>query len=188
VMNTDTVVAISDRSTDQLNVVFNTPAGRRYLADRRGVPTALLQALDGFGLSSICNVLAAIQVARAHDLGPDDAILTVATDGARMYATELAKAEARDFPAGFDEVAAASAFGEHLLGGGGARLVDLDDHARTRIFNLGYFTWVEQQGVGLPEFVARRDQRFWAGLRDLLPAWDAMIEEFNHRTGVADRR
>jgi hypothetical protein len=35
------------------------------------------------------------------------------------------------------------------------------------------------------DFVARRDQRFWTGLRDLLPAWDTMIEEFNARTGVA---
>jgi cysteine synthase A len=32
--------------------------------------------------------------------------------------------------------------------------------------------------------VARRDQAFWIGLRELVPAWDAMIEEFNGRTGV----
>ena len=32
---------------------------------------------------------------------------------------------------------------------------------RDRIFNLGYFTWVEQQGVPLDEFEARRDQAFW---------------------------
>jgi hypothetical protein len=44
---------------------------------------------------------------------------------------------------------------------------------------------VEQQGVSLADFQARRDQRFWAGLRDLLPAWDAMISEFNDRTGLA---
>ena len=56
---------------------------------------------------------------------------------------------------------------------------------RNRIFNLGYYTWVEQQGVSLTDFEARRDQRFWAGLRDLLPAWDAMIAEFNERTGLA---
>ena len=179
VMNTDTVVAISDHSTDQLNVVFNTAAGRRFLTDRRRVPAELIAALDGFGLSSICNVLAAIRVARAHDLGPDDAILTVATDGARMYATELAKAEARDFPDGFDEVAAAAAFGEHVLGGGGARLVDLDEERRRRVFNLGYFTWVEQQGVSFAAFSARRDQAFWRGLRELVPAWDELIVEFN---------
>ena len=56
---------------------------------------------------------------------------------------------------------------------------------RDRIFNLGYFTWVEQQGVSLSDFVSRRDKQFWTDLRDLLPAWDTMIEEFNQRTGLA---
>ena len=179
VLNTDTVVAVSDRSTDALNVVFNSPAGRRWLVDRRGVPEALVAALDGFGLSSICNVLAAIRVAHAHGLGPDDAILTVATDGARMYASERVKAERRDFGGAIDGAAAAEAFGEHVLGGGGARLRDLDDEARRRIFNLGYFTWVEQQGVPLDVFLARRSATFWHELRDAIPAWDALIDEFN---------
>ena len=85
VMNTDTVVAISDRATDQLNVLFNTRVGRDYLAGRRGVPLDVVQALDSFGLSSICNVLAAVRYARSAGLGPDDLIVTVATDGAGMY-------------------------------------------------------------------------------------------------------
>ncbi len=55
---------------------------------------------------------------------------------------------------------------------------------RERVFNLGYFTWVEQQGVSVEEFVARRPQAFWKGMREVLPAWDRMIEEFNSRTGV----
>ena len=55
---------------------------------------------------------------------------------------------------------------------------------RTRIFNLGYFAWVEQQGVTLEEFNARKDQRFWRGLRELLPAWDAMIEDFNRQVAA----
>jgi cysteine synthase A len=179
VLNTDTVVAISDRSTDALNVVFNSPAGQRYLVDRRGVPEDLVAALDGLGLSSICNVLAAIRVAREHGLGPDDAILTVATDGARMYASERVKGERRDFGGAIDATGAAQAFGEHVLGGGGARLRDLDAAERMRMFNLGYFTWVEQQGVSIEHFVARRSPTFWHELRDLVPAWDALIDEFN---------
>ena len=55
---------------------------------------------------------------------------------------------------------------------------------RKRVFNLGYFTWVEQQGVSLEEFSARASQSFWDGLQELVPAWDAMIAEFNARTGV----
>jgi len=56
---------------------------------------------------------------------------------------------------------------------------------RRRVFNLGYFTWVEQQGVSLAEFERRRLPSFWDGLLDLLPAWDAMIAEFNSRSAVA---
>ncbi|MGZ8563293.1 MAG: pyridoxal-phosphate dependent enzyme [Candidatus Limnocylindria bacterium] len=185
VMNSDYVVAVSDRATDQLNVVFNTAEGRAFLADRRAVPQALLDQLGSLGLSSICNVVAAIKVARQAQLGPDDLILTVATDGAPMYASELHKVVWRDFPAGFDEVAAGQAFGEHVLGAGADHVLELGDAERTRIFNLGYYTWVEQQGIPIEDFVARRDQRTWAEIRAVLPAWDALIDEFNARVGVA---
>jgi len=185
VMNSDYVVAVSDRATDQLNVVFNTAAGRAFLADRRSVPQALLDQLGSLGLSSICNVVAAIKVARQANLGPDDLLLTVATDGAPMYASELHKVVWRDFPDGFDEAAAAQAFGEHLLGAGAEHVLELTERERTRIFNLGYYTWVEQQGVSIADFVARREQQTWAEIRAVLPAMDALIAEFNARTGVA---
>ena len=55
---------------------------------------------------------------------------------------------------------------------------------RDRIFNLGYFTWVEQQGLSIEEFEARRPQSWWRALRPLIPAWDELITEFNHRTGL----
>lgn len=60
----------------------------------------------------------------------------------------------------------------------------MDERDKNRVFNLGYFTWVEQQGVSLEEFEARRDQDFWVGLRKLIPVWDKMIEEFNAESGV----
>jgi cysteine synthase len=182
VMNTDTVVGISDRATDELNVLFNTKVGRDYLVGRRGVPEDVIEALDSFGLSSICNVLAAIEVARHEALGPDDVILTVATDGAAMYRSERDKVLARDFADGFDEVTAAEVFGRHVLGGtDGSRLLDLTPADQRRIFNLGYFTWVEQQGIAFDRFVERREPGFWADLRAILPVWDSLIAEFNER-------
>ena len=56
-------------------------------------------------------------------------------------------------------------------------MLELSHVDRKRIFNLGYFTWVEQQGVSLEDFQARSRQSFWDGLLDLAPAWDAMIDE-----------
>jgi len=183
VMNTDVVVGISDRATDRLNVLFDTPVGRDYLVNRRGVPADVVDALDAFGLSSICNVLAAIAVARNDRLGPDDVIVTVATDGAAMYRTERDKAIERDFAGQFDRVAAAETFARYVLGGApdDQRLLELSPVDRRRIFNLGYFTWVEQQGLAFDQFVERREPGFWEGMREYLPVWDDLIDTFNER-------
>jgi cysteine synthase len=183
VMATDYVIGVSDVATDQLNVLFNTDAGRAELV-RRGVREQVLDALPSLGLSSICNIVAAIKLAKKAGLGPDDAIVTVATDGARMYGTELERVVERDFVGGFGEREAAAAFARHVLGAAEDRVVELTDEDRRRIFNLGYYTWVEQQGVTFDEFVARRDQSTWTQLRDLLPRWDALIGEFNARVGA----
>jgi len=185
VMNTDLVAGISDRATDQLSVLFAAGQGLEFLRTRRRVPENVLRSLTAFGLSSICNILAAVKTAKYLRLGPDDVIMTVATDGAGLYGSERERIAARDFPDGFDLADAAETFGRRMLGTGPDDLLETTLADRNRIFNLGYYTWVEQQGVSLADFEARRDQRFWTGLRDLLPAWDAMITEFNERTGLA---
>ncbi|MGI9609249.1 MAG: pyridoxal-5'-phosphate-dependent protein subunit beta, partial [Acidimicrobiia bacterium] len=57
--------------------------------------------------------------------------------------------------------------------------LDMDETNRNRVFNLGYYTWVEQQGIAIPDFERRRTQDFWDGLRPLTDAWDEMIKDFN---------
>jgi hypothetical protein len=182
-MNTDVVVDVSDRDTDALNVLFNTTEGRAYLR-RRGIDDATVAALDSFGLSSICNVLGAIKTARLLGMGADDVIVTIATDGAAMYRTEVDKAMARDFPGGFGEAEAAETFGRAIEGQRTADMLQLTQEDRERIFNLGYFTWVEQQGVSIEDFNARHEQAFWRGLRDEIPFWDREIRAFNDRSGM----
>ncbi len=186
VMNTDLVVAISDRATDRLNLLFQSQAGRRYLVARQGVPESTIEGLDSLGLSSICNILAAIKTARYEGWGPGDAVVTVATDGAEMYRTEADKYMAAHFPDGLDDVGAAEIFGEHLLGAGTDNLAELSLRDRERIFNLGYFTWVEQQDVPIEDFRVRKDQKFWTDMRTIVTDWDRMIGEFNARTGVLE--
>ena len=184
VMNTDVVVGISDRSTDALNLLFNSEVGKRYLAERRRLDPALLGRLDSLGLSSIANVLAAIKTAKRLDLGSEDAIVTVATDGAAMYGSEREKFAAAHYPGGFGEINAGEVFGRHVEAIGDDHVLELSRIDRDRIFNLGYYTWVEQQGVPLDEFDRRRDQSFWSGLQAAVPRWDALIEEFNAQVGI----
>ncbi|MGH6816078.1 MAG: pyridoxal-phosphate dependent enzyme, partial [Hyphomicrobiaceae bacterium] len=81
VYNTDLAIGVSDQATDGLNAVFNTDEGRSYLMRRLGLEAEAADTLGFFGLSSIANVLGAIKTAKHDRLGPDDLILTVATDG-----------------------------------------------------------------------------------------------------------
>jgi hypothetical protein len=184
VMNTDAVAGVSDRATDHVDLLLNTPVGREFLATRKSVPKDVIDAFSSFGLSSICNVLAAIKTAKHYGMGPSDVIVTVATDGSGMYGSERDKITARDFGGEFDTVDAAEVYGQHVAGMGTDDYLETTLRDRERIFNLGYFTWVEQQGVTIEEFVARRDQAWWRELQDAIPVWDSMIEEFNERTGV----
>jgi cysteine synthase len=186
VLNTDVAVAISDRATDRLGVLFSSAVGRTYLVDRCGVPAETIAGLDALGLSSICNVLAAIKTAKYYGMGPEDVVVTVATDGAGMYRSEHELALGRYFADGFDEAAAAQAYGEHLLGAATDDLLELSHVDRDRIFNLGYYTWVEQQGISLEDFESRRKPAFWTGIHELVRDWDALIDEFNARTGVLE--
>jgi cysteine synthase len=184
VMNTDVVVAVSDKATDQLYAMFNSDDGLGYLADRVGVPQQVVATLQHFGLSAICNVLAAITTAKLLQLGPDDALITVATDGAALYPSEYGKITARDFGGGFTHLDAAQVWGQHLADVSTAHALQLTERDRNRIFNLGYYTWVEQQGTPFDLFEARREQSFWQGLQRFVPLWDQMIDDFNERVAA----
>ena len=92
-------------------------------------------------------------------------------------------AKLQDVVDGPPSLKGAEVYGQHLAGAATDHVMELSYEDKKRIFNLGYFTWVEQQGVSVEDFVARRDQSYWTGLRSLLSDWDAMIEEFNAETG-----
>jgi cysteine synthase A len=185
VMNTDVVIGVSDQSVMALDLLFNSETGRGYLRDRRRLDPALIADLGLIGLSGIANLLAAVKLAKRLGLGSEDVLLTVATDSAALYESERRKFAAARYPDGFDAVNAGEVFGQHLLGAADNDLIELTHHDRTRIFNLGYYTWVEQQGVPLAEFEERRSPDFWIKLRQELPALDRLVVEFNDRIGEA---
>ena len=184
VMNTDVIAAVSDRATDELDVMFNTPAGKEYMATRLGLSVELIDALEHFGFSAICNVIAAIKTAKLLNYGPDDVLITIATDGGALYPSEREKTLARRFKNDFTAVDAAEVFGEHVGAIGTGAMIDCTERDRNRIFNLGYYTWVEQQGTPLDVFEARRSQSFWRHIRTYQPVWDNMITEFNARVAA----
>jgi cysteine synthase len=188
VMNTDVVVGVSDAASDALNQLFGSEVGRRYLVGRRQIDPDLVRQFEDIGISGLANIVAAVKLARHFDYGPDDVVMTVATDSAALYGTERRAYAARRYPNGFDDVSAGEIFGHHLEGIVDDQVLELGHVERTRIFNLGYYTWVEQQGVGVEDFDSRRDQRFWRQLVETIPAWDHLIDEFNRDIGTTRSR
>jgi cysteine synthase len=119
------------------------------------------------GLSSIANMLAAIKLAKHHRLSADDVIVTVATDGAEMYTSEFEPIIERDHPVATSTIGrrppSTPAISKVSTPTTLLELTEVD--RRKRIFNLGYYTWVEQQGVDFEVFERRRDQSWWDAAR-----------------------
>jgi hypothetical protein len=141
---------------------------------------------DNVGLSGFANIVAAIKLARHFDYGANDVIMTVATDSAALYHSERQAYRARHYAQGFEEVDVGELFGSYLGSIADDHVLELTHVERKRIFNLGYYTWVEQQGISIGDFDRRKSQDFWRGLADTIAAWDRLIEDFNDEVSGAN--
>lgn len=184
VMNLDFVVGVSDWSTDRLNILFRGNENRSWLARELGVDPSILAVFDYVGISGFANIVAAIKLAKYMNYGPEDVIMTVATDGAQLYESEAKWALARDYPRGFSDLDRRSVLDECLHEQVGETLIETTARDRRRLFNLGYYTWVEQQGVSVEDFDARRDQSFWKHAASLASDWDELIDDFNYEASL----
>ena len=178
VMNSDFVVGVSDQTTNNLNLIFNTKVGQSYLTDKKGFDGDFVKLLPEFGFSSIANIVASIKLAKYMNLGKDDAIITVATDGADLYLSELNKSK-EDFEGIFDETSCAEIFGQYMKAISLDNMIELNQREKERIFNLGYYTWVEQQGVDIKDFEKRKKQDFWNDQYKFMLSLDKKIDQFN---------
>ena len=88
VLNTDCVMLIHDDDcVAGLELLEHHP---QLVEELAGLPQRSLAGLSGmFGVSGICNVLGAIRLARHLNLGPEDNVVTIATDGFDRYPSVL---------------------------------------------------------------------------------------------------
>ena len=183
VRNTDFVAAIDDEQCLALLRLCNEPAGRQALAGS-GVPAALLQQLPLLGISSLCNLAAAIKTARYYDLNARDVLFLPLTDSAEMYASRLLEMEAARGP--YTRENALVDHARWLLGCVPDHVRELGYLDRKTLHNFKYFTWVEQQGRTVDELRRLWDPDFWAQTYDVVDEWDRRIAEFNARVGLAN--
>ncbi len=182
VKNTDMVIAIDDEGPMTLIRLFNSKIGQDYLV-RQGVPEALVSQLHLLGISGVANLLSAIKFAKHYGLGENDIVMTVLTDSMEMYQSRLAELTAECGE--FSESDAVAAFHQYLLGESTDNMEELTMQGKRRIHNLKYYTWVEQQGKTYDEIQAQwYDDNYWSSIPEHVEALDALIDEFNTRTGL----
>jgi cysteine synthase len=140
-----------------------------------GVPADVAASWrDVFGISGVCNVLAAIKAARHYALGPKQALVTMATDGFDRYPSVLRRLDGEVGPMTADEARRRLALfreqsGEFVLEG--------TPSVRRRWHNQKYFTWVEQQGKTVAELRALEDPAFWVEHQERADGIDQALRE-----------
>ncbi|HXK06845.1 MAG TPA: pyridoxal-phosphate dependent enzyme [Verrucomicrobiae bacterium] len=112
-----------------------------------------------FGISGVCNILGAIRLARYLGLGPEDNVVTIATDGFDRYPSVLADLAARRGPV---DVARLDAwFGEVFRGGDPADILDVRPRAqKERLFTYKEEVWCNF-GYSHAYLQQMQSQSFW---------------------------
>ncbi len=181
VRNTDMIAAIDDEQCMSLLRLFNEEEGTKFL-ESVGVKAELREKLPLVGISSICNMVAAIKAAKYWELNEDDIIFTPMTDSMDLYKSR--KQELKDEHGPYSRELAARHYSRYLEGIEPDHLRELSYVDRKALHNLKYFTWVEQQGKTVEELHKLWDPSFWSETFAQVPEWDKLIVEFNERTGV----
>ncbi|HPC81889.1 MAG TPA: pyridoxal-phosphate dependent enzyme [Thermoanaerobaculaceae bacterium] len=183
--NSDLVAAIDDEAAMRVFRLFCEPAGQAWLAASGADPTVVAQ-LPLLGISSVCNLLASIKLARHFELDEHDIVMTCFTDSSALYLSRLEEMTATRGT--YRELDAARDCERYLWGATTDHLRELTHPDRKSLHNLKYFTWVEQQGRTVEELGALWSPSFWTDLQAQLPEWDRQIEAFNRETGVRGAR
>jgi hypothetical protein len=111
--------------------------------------------------------------------------MTVLTDSMEMYASRLV--ELNRERGEFTDNDAAAVYARHIEGLAIDNMEELTYYGRKRIHNLKYYTWVEQQGKTYEEIQRQwYDDDYWGSIPACGDQIDALIEEFNAKTGLLD--
>jgi cysteine synthase len=178
VRNTNLVAAVDDEQTMQLMRLFNEPEGRECLL-RKGVDADTVGSLGLLGISSICNLVAAIKTARYYGMDGRDVIFLPLTDAMTLYSSRMREMAQKHGK--YDEQLADRHYERYLHGITTDYLRELSYADQKALHNFKYFTWVEQQGKTTDELRQLWDEDFWVQVfsEDVVAEWDRLIEAFN---------
>ena len=169
VLTTDYLALIHD---DDCVMGLELLERRRSLVERLlGRPRGYLDSLAGmFGISTICNIVGAIRMARYLGLGPEDNVVIIATDGMDRYPSVLANLEKRRGP--LDDAMLSASFEEIFRGGDARDILDLrPPEQKQRLFGYKEQVWAGF-GYSRPYLESMKSQSFWDGEFDKIGSID----------------
>ena len=179
VRNTDFIAAVDDEQLMQLMRMFNEEAGHECLR-REGVDEQLLSSLPLLGISSLCNLVAAVKTARYYDMDERDVIFVPLTDAMNLYESRMHEMRAAEGE--YTAQLADRHYARYLQGITTDHVRELNYADRKALHNFKYFTWVEQQGKSSDELRQLWDPDFWRQVfsTEVVDEWDRLIEAFNN--------
>jgi len=178
VRSTDAVAAIDDEDCMRVLRLLNEEEGRRFLSSL-GVSDARTEQLSLLGISSICNMLAAIKTVKYYELNEEDIVFTILTDSVDLYRSRLE--ELRTERGKYTTIDAAKDFAGPLAHQSIDFFKELSYYERKAIHNLKYYTWVEQQGKTYEEIMEQWKPEYWRDMfENEVGYFDQLITEFNH--------
>jgi cysteine synthase len=182
VKNTDAVAAIDDEDTLRVLRLFNEKTGKDVLV-KNEVKEDVVDKLSYLGISSICNLLASIKLAKYYEFNKNDIIFTIFTDSVELYYSRLK--EMNENWGSYNQTQAAIDLDAVIKKQGADNFLELSYRDKRRIHNLKYFTWVEQQGKDVEELDAQwYDENYWNERFSIITEWDRLIDDFNKQVGI----
>jgi cysteine synthase A len=172
VLTTDYVMTIHD---DDCVRGLELLERRRPLVERLvGLASGALAMLEGvFGVSGICNILGAIRLARHLQLGAEDNVITVATDGMDRYPSVLADLAERSDP--LDDQRRTLWF-ETIFRGTSSRILDVRPREqKQRLFAYKEDVWTTF-GYTRAYLDTMKRQSFWDAEYDKIGRIDAALK------------
>jgi cysteine synthase len=143
--------------------------------EAEGVDPQLACSWTGlFGISGVCNVLAAIRAAAHYGFAAGEAVVTVATDGFDRYPSVLRRLVAERGPM---NAATARRRVEIFRSRRSGLLLEGTPAVRRRWHNQKYFTWVEQQGKSTDELRAQEDPSWWVAEQERAQEIDRRLRD-----------
>jgi hypothetical protein len=174
VNNMDAIMCIDDIETKRVLQVFAEDAGKDTLVNRFGIPAETVEEYGRIlGISSICNIIGAIKTAKYYEMGPDDVVVTIATDGMDRYHSVMQ--DMADTYGAMDEAEATATIRGLLHWQKTDWIKRGTPENRRQWHNLKYYTWVEQQGKTVEELNAQLSQSWWEEHQQLVAEIDSRL-------------